>query len=48
MYNPDTDLIFPPRAIHALTTERTEVWQELVLAVEKPGGIVPPKQLLFL
>ncbi len=34
MYNPETDLIFPPRAIHALTEERTKVWKDLVRTVE--------------
>jgi len=37
MYNPDTDLIFPPRAIHALAAERTAVWRSLVESVEKAG-----------
>jgi hypothetical protein len=34
MYNPNTDLIFPPRAIHSLAEERTPVWQDLVQMVE--------------
>jgi len=34
MYNPDTDLLFPPRAIHALAEERGPVWQSLVQTVE--------------
>jgi len=29
MYNPDTDLIFPPRVIPALSNERGPVWQNL-------------------
>ena len=37
MYNPETDLIFPPRAIHALSTERGATWQDLVGGVEKSG-----------
>ncbi len=34
MYNPDTDLIFPPRAIHALAEDRAQAWQELVRSIE--------------
>ncbi len=37
MYNPDTDLIFPPRAIHALAEERTNAWKKLVASVETAG-----------
>ena len=37
MFNPNTDLIFPPRAIHALAEERTDAWQELVRTVENAG-----------
>jgi hypothetical protein len=37
MYNPDTDLLFPPRAIPALCDERGAVWRNLVSAVEKSG-----------
>ncbi len=35
MYNPDTDLLFPPRAIHALSEERGPAWQSLVQTVER-------------
>jgi hypothetical protein len=48
MYNPDTDLLFPPRAIHALTTERGEVWQKLVLAVEEAGQDSPAETAFIL
>jgi hypothetical protein len=37
MYNPDTDLLFPPRAIPTLCDERGAVWRDLVTAVEKSG-----------
>ena len=37
MYNPDTDLIFPPRAIHSLAEDRSRVWRKLVAAVETAG-----------
>ena len=37
MYNPDTDLVFPPRAIPALCAERGDVWRDLVTAVENSG-----------
>ncbi len=37
MYNPDTDILFPPRAIHLLAEERGQVWQSLVQAVETAG-----------
>lgn len=37
MYNPDTDLIFPPRVIPILAEERTPAWRDLVQAVEQSG-----------
>ncbi len=38
MYNPDTDLIFPPRAIPALAHERGAKWQELVSHAQGSGA----------
>jgi len=38
MYNPDTDLLFPPRGISLLCNERGTTWQELVTAVETTGS----------
>ena len=35
MNNPDTDLIFPPRAIHALAEERNASWRVFVESVEQ-------------
>jgi hypothetical protein len=47
MYNPDTDLIFPPRSISPLNNERSTAWQELVVAVVNS---VPdsPEQMAFI
>jgi hypothetical protein len=33
MYNPDTDLLFPPRVIPILCNERGEAWRDLVARV---------------
>ncbi len=41
MYNPDTDLIFPPRAILALAEERGPSWKDLLTKIEK----CPPDSL---
>ena len=37
MYNPNTDLIFPPRGIPTLCNERGEAWRNLVARVENAG-----------
>jgi hypothetical protein len=37
MYNPETDLIFPPRVIHSLGEERSPKWKDLVFSVENSG-----------
>jgi len=37
MYNPDTDLLFPPRALPALRDLRCDAWQELVSSVIMAG-----------
>ena len=37
MYNPDTDLLFPPRAILHLSDERGAAWRDLVTAVAESG-----------
>jgi predicted peroxiredoxin len=47
MYNPDTDLIFPPRGISSLCNERGTAWQDLVTAVEKTGPD-SPEQMAFI
>jgi hypothetical protein len=47
MYNPDTDLIFPPRDIPPLGSERGKLWQELVTAVEETGPD-SPEQMAFI
>jgi hypothetical protein len=47
MYNPDTDLIFPPRGISSLCNERGAEWRDLVLAVEKTGPD-SPEQMAFI
>lgn len=47
MYNPDTDLIFPPRGISPLCNERGTAWRELVAAVEKTGPD-SPEQMAFI
>ena len=47
MFNPETDLLFPPRAIPALSEERNSAWRELVSAVEKSGQD-SPDQIAFI
>jgi predicted peroxiredoxin len=37
VYNPETDLLFPPRVISALSAERGDDWKNLVAMVEKSG-----------
>ena len=37
MYNPDTDLLFPPRILPALRDLRGTIWQELVTNVIAAG-----------
>jgi hypothetical protein len=41
MFNSETDLLFPPRIISALSSERGRVWQDLVASIEKadPQGL---------
>jgi hypothetical protein len=41
MYNPDTDLLFPPRALPALRDIRGSAWQELVnnVIMAGPGSL---------
>ncbi len=48
MYNPDTDLIFPPRGIPSLCNERGKTWQELVAVVERTGADSPEQMALIL
>jgi len=48
MYNPDTDLLFPPRAIPALSEERNAAWRDLVSAVEKSGQDGPDQTAFIL
>ena len=38
MYNPDTDLLFPPRALPALRDLRCIAWKELVSSVIIAGS----------
>ena len=47
MYNPDTDLIFPPRDIASLTNERGPEWRKLVAAVDTEGSN-SPEQIAFI
>ena len=37
MYHPDTDMLFPPRALPALSELRGSAWQELVTRVLAAG-----------
>jgi hypothetical protein len=37
MYNPDTDLLFPPRVLPALRDLRGAAWQDLVTSVIDSG-----------
>jgi predicted peroxiredoxin len=48
MYNPNTDLIFPPRGIPFLYNERGKPWQDLVAAVERTGSNSPEQLALIL
>ena len=41
MYNPDTDLIFPPRALPALGDLRGALWHELVTSILGAGQESP-------
>jgi predicted peroxiredoxin len=43
MYNPDTDLIFPPRVISTLSNERSSVWKDLVAYIQKADPDSPEK-----
>jgi alkylhydroperoxidase family enzyme len=47
MHNPDTDLIFPARAISSLCNEREVTWRELVASVQK-AGLDSPEQMAFI
>ncbi len=47
MYNPDTDLIFPPRSIPSLCKERGAAWRDLVMLV-KETGLDSPEQMAFI
>ena len=47
MYNPDTDLLFPPRNIASLSHERGTAWQKLVATVEATGPD-SPEQMTFI
>ena len=48
MYNPDTDLIFPPRVIPALSNERSSAWKDLVAHAQKSGSDSPEKVAFIL
>jgi hypothetical protein len=37
MYNPETDLLFPPRSLPALSDVRGAAWRELVISVLAAG-----------
>jgi alkylhydroperoxidase family enzyme len=37
MYNPETDLLFPPRSLPALRNLRSSEWQDLVTSVLEAG-----------
>jgi hypothetical protein len=47
VYNADTDLLFPPRAIPALREERGAAWQDLVTGVIEAGPD-SPEQIAFI
>ena len=48
MYNPDTDLIFPPRVISALSSERSSVWKDLVVLAQNSDSDSPEKVAFIL
>jgi predicted peroxiredoxin len=47
MYNPDTDLLFPPRTIPALRDLRGAAWRDLVTGVIEAGPD-SPEQMTFI
>jgi len=47
VYNADTDLLFPPRAIPALQEGRGVAWQDLVAEVTQAGPN-SPEQMAFI
>ncbi len=47
MYNPDTDLLFPPRAIPPLQEGRGAAWQDLVADIIRTGSD-SPEQMAFI
>ena len=47
MYNPETEIVFPSKAIGSLSSLRGETWQDLVnMVIEKP--LDSPEQTAFL
>ena len=48
MYNPDTDLIFPPRMISTLSNERSSVWKDLVARTQNSDSDSPEKVAFIL
>jgi hypothetical protein len=47
MYNPDTEVVFPSKAIGSLSNLRGKIWEELVLQVEG-CPVESPEQTAFL
>jgi alkylhydroperoxidase family enzyme len=47
LYNADTDLLFPPRAIPALREMRGAAWRDLVTGVVEAGSD-SPEQMAFI
>lgn len=43
MYNPDTELLFPPRLISQLHDQRGEAWHKLVDSVSKKEATSPER-----
>jgi hypothetical protein len=47
MYNPDTEVVFPSKAIGSLSNLRGRIWEELVLQVQS-CPVESPEQTAFL
>jgi hypothetical protein len=47
MYNPETEVLFPSKAIGSLSSLRGKIWQDLVIQVQK-CPIDSPEQTAFL
>jgi hypothetical protein len=47
MYNPETEVLFPSKAIGSLSSLRSKIWQDLVIQVQD-CSVASPEQTAFL